>query len=132
MRWTVIVESAILHAETGGSESTEGKSGWLVKMNPKKKWQKRWITLDPGHRTLKYAKSSSGKLSGSIDLPGAVLSAGKSADGKFVLAVDTGFRVFNFAASSEDELREWYSAVNPLVKAAAVLSAVAPSSASAK
>ncbi|KAI4888648.1 hypothetical protein NFI96_027080 [Prochilodus magdalenae] len=94
-------------SDSGKSEPME-KSGYLLKMVKtwKKTWKRRWFVLKDGE--LLYYKSPSDvirKPQGQIELSASSTIA--RGDGKQMLQVVTGKRVYNLKADSPNLLDEW-------------------------
>uniref|UniRef100_A0A8B9RMW5 Pleckstrin homology domain containing, family H (with MyTH4 domain) member 2 n=1 Tax=Astyanax mexicanus TaxID=7994 RepID=A0A8B9RMW5_ASTMX len=94
-------------SDSGKSEPME-KSGYLLKMVKtwKKTWKRRWFVLKDGE--LLYYKSPSDvirKPQGQIELSAS--SSIARGDGKQMLQVVTGKRVYNLKADSPNLLEEW-------------------------
>ncbi|KAL7890262.1 hypothetical protein AOLI_G00025200 [Acnodon oligacanthus] len=94
-------------SDSGKSEPME-KSGYLLKMVKtwKKTWKRRWFVLKDGE--LLYYKSPSDvihKPQGQIELSASSTVA--RGDGKQMLQVVTGKRVYNLKADSPNLLEEW-------------------------
>ncbi|XP_063047989.1 pleckstrin homology domain-containing family H member 2 [Engraulis encrasicolus] len=109
--------------DAGKNESME-KSGYLLKMVKtwKKTWKRRWFVLKDGE--LLYYKSPSDvirKPQGQIELSAS--SSISRGDGKQMLQVVTGKRVYSLKADSPNLLEEWLRVLQSVlrVKAASPL-----------